>query len=495
MSQLTNYSEWQALATHAQGLKSLHLTDLFAADKGRAQKFWTTFSSVSYDYSRQPLTHETISLLIALARKQQLPEKIKQLFEGGILNVSENKPALHMALRASSDTTLPLPKEALSLVESAKKQMLDVAKKVRNNNWHGASGKPITDIVNIGIGGSDLGPKLTVTALKAFTLNTLKYHFISDGDDLSFSDVAETLNPETTLFIVTSKSFSTPETIKNFKFALDFINHPQALSHQFIAITCNTQKAQQMGFQHILPIWDWVGGRYSMFSAVNLIGLIALGEENFKAYTDGAELVDTHFFNAPLAVNIPVLMALIGIWSINFMGLNTLALLSYNKRLEYLMPYIQQLDMESNGKRTTVVDELTDYHTGPIIWGGLGNRAQHAFYQSICQGTQKIPCDFILIDRSRLNHFAENKIKALSFGNVTSDILNQSLPGNIPLNVIKLANLSPKSLGELIALYEHKVFCQSVIWNINPFDQPGVESTKLMREANTINSEEAVSPT
>ncbi len=492
MSELQSLTEWQALETQAKSIKSLHIRDLIKLEENREQSMWGSCGSVTLDYSKQLLTTKTLQLLLALAEKKQLSQKIHALFCGEAINTTEKRAALHMALRYQPGSTLPYPKSIVDEVDKAREATSTIASLIRCQKWRGASGKLITDIVNIGIGGSDLGPTMTLSALKEFTDKKLGYHFISDGDPLTFDDVIENLNPETTLFIVTSKSFTTKETLFNFQKAKNWVNHKHAIAEQFIAVTSKTDKAHKMGFKHVLPIWDWVGGRYSVFSAVNLISQIALGDTHFEQFKQGAALVDEHFFHSPFNINLPVIMAMLGIWSINFLNKHSLAVLCYSKRLKEFVPYIQQLNMESNANRVNIDNEIVDYATGPIVWGGLGNRAQHAYYQLLCQGTQRVPCDFILLeDNHTFNHFAYNKIEALSHGTLKATSLNDELPGNTPLNTLRLKSLTPQSFGELIALYEHKIFCQSVIWSINPFDQPGVDSTKrLHKQGTTLSSPE-----
>lgn len=488
MSQLTSLEEWSLLEKHCQGLKSLHYRDFVAVDAARSQSMRLDALGISLDYSRQPANQETLTKLIALAHARQLTEKIASLFQGDIVNPSEKRPALHMALRAPLNSSIPFDASITDPIHDTLNTMKAWAHDIEAGHWQGTSGKAITDVVHIGIGGSDLGPKLCIDALRSELTSRLRFHFISDGDPLSFSDVCDEINPETTLFIVVSKSFNTPETLLNAKKAKAlYAEH----GNHFIAVTENIEKANTHGFTHILPLCDFVGGRYSLCSAVNFTSLLALGPEHFDFLLAGSHAMDQHVYHTPIEKNMAALLALIGIWQINFMGRHTHALLCYSKRLQHLVPYIQQLDMESNGKRCNNREEFIDYHTGPVIWGGLGNRAQHAFYQSICQGTQTIPCDFILLnDNPELNGFAYQKIEALSQGTTEVPRPSAELPGNIPVNVLTLEHLDAHTLGALIALYEHKVYCQSVIWNINPFDQPGVESTKQLPEEQYLESTE-----
>jgi len=358
--------------------------------------------------------------------------------------------------------------------------MQRIVEQIRTKQWSGFSGKPLTDIVNIGIGGSDLGPRFCLTALTEHTSPDFNYHFISDADPASFHQVVSKLNPETTLFIVASKSFTTPETLFNARKAMAWIGHQHSDRH-FIAVTANIALANQFGIKHVLPVWSWIGGRYSFCSAINLITAIAIGFEQFNQLLAGSNSMDEHFLTSEFSNNLPVLMALIGIWNNNFLNIHNLLLLTYARQLEQFVPHIQQLDMESNGKSIDNHGKSVNHATGPIIWGGLGNQAQHSYYQLLCQGTHKVTLDFITLNAFKneiINDISEAKMKVLSNG--INDLENPSgfIPGNVPLNHLRLNDASPFTIGALIALYEHKVYAQSVIWNINPFDQPGVESTK-----------------
>ncbi len=457
------------------------------ADK---QQFIASVCNISLNYTNQHITTETLALLFTLAEQCGLRDKINALMTGGIVNPSENKPALHTALRAPNDTAVWVDgQDVMTEIIATRTKMKFIVEQIREKRWLGFSGKPITDIVNIGVGGSDLGPRFCLTALVEFTSPDFNYHFISDADPTSFNQVIAKLKPETTLFIISSKSFTTPETLYNAKKAIAWIDNPQHVEKHFIAVTANPQKANQFGINNVLPIWSWVGGRYSSCSAINLITAIAIGFEQFNRMLAGANSMDTHFLNSEFSCNLPVLLALIGVWNNNFLNIHNLLLLTYARQLELFLPHIQQLDMESNGKSIDNQGKSVNYATGPIIWGGLGNQAQHSYYQLLCQGTHKVTIDFITLDTFKneiINDICGTKMKVLSYGVNHQENPNGFIPGNIPLNHIGIQDASPFTIGALIALYEHKIFTQSVIWDINPFDQPGVESTKrsIMLQSN-----------
>lgn len=439
-------------------------------------------SHLRLDCSHQQMHNETFSSLLSLAEDCKLAEHIAALMEGGWVNTSEERPALHTALRVKDDTTIFVnQKDIMPQVYETRQKIREIAEQVRNGEWLGATGKPIANIVNIGIGGSDLGPRLCISAFSALAATHLGYHFISDADPLAFERVAKHLQPETTLFLISSKSFKTPETLYNTKKALAWLGSLPASTPHCIAITANPTEAKKWGFDTILPIWDWVGGRYSLCSAINLITAIAIGFDGFSELLAGASLMDTHFRKQPFESNLPVILGLMGIWNNNFLHSKTLLLLVYLQQLELFVPYIQQLDMESNGKSLTCSGERVNYATGPIVWGGLGNQAQHSYYQLLCQGTHRVATDFITLKSSEgelIHQLAEAKKKVLSQGIKTAITSPAYIPGNQPINHIELLDCSPFALGQLISLYEHKIYTQSVIWGINAFDQPGVESAK-----------------
>ncbi len=473
---------WKSLEAQAQSLR-LHIPQNFTQQPTYNRQQFNAFScDIHLDYSHQHITHQTLELLLNLADSCQLRDKINALIRGDNLNLSENQPALHTALRDSSGLPILVRQQnVMSNIITTREKMLNIAEQIRTKRWLGFSGKPIMDIVNIGIGGSDLGPRFCLKALADFTTKELNYHFISDADPNSFKKTIEKLNPETTLFIISSKSFTTQETLYNAKKAMDWIGLPARHERHFIAITAEIEKAHQFGISTVLPIWAWIGGRYSFCSSINLIAAIAIGSEHFNQLLAGAHEMDKHFQESDFAKNLPVLLALLGIWNNNFLHIHNLLVLTYTQHLEYFIPYLQQLDMESNGKSIDNQGKTVNYATGPLVWGGLGSQAQHSYYQLLCQGTHKVTADFISLsafDGHMINDLCAAKIKLLTAGVHTTENPNGFIPGNIPLNHISINNYSPFIVGALVALYEHKIFTQSVIWDINPFDQPGVESAK-----------------
>jgi len=441
-------------------------------------------NAISLDFSGQFLTSEIYHDLLSLAQESQLKDKINALFQGEEVNSTEHRPALHPALRA--DEAKPLfvnNRNIMADVHEARVQMQEISTLIREGRWLGYTGKPISDVVNLGIGGSMLGPLFYIKALADYQDTQVKLHFVSEIDPYAFSRVCNKLNPETTLFIVSSKSFTTPETLSNLHKAYEWHGQPSLRAAHFIAVTAHVDEAVKMGFDTVLPIWDWVGGRYSFCSAINLIGCIAVGYQHFNDMLLGARSMDEHFKSQDFAVNLPVMLGLLGILNINFRGINNHLVLTYAEPLEYFVPYLQQLDMESNGKSIDKQGQPVSYDTGPIIWGGPGNQAQHSYYQHLCQGTRKITADLVRIkayDGQGINKMCQGHSHVLNQG--VEDVENpySYIPGGIPLNNLALADCSPYSLGALIALYEHKIFVQGAIWNINSFDQPGVESAKVI---------------
>lgn len=473
MSNPTQLNSWSELQKHALN---------FSKTSGSTHKnYYRDSEHIRIDFSGQQLNDQILNSLLNLAEESQLSASIDALFKGHPVNNTENRPALHTALRAPDRSIIEINQNnIMAEVETARHLMKTISTQIRQGDWLGYSGKPITDVVNIGIGGSMLGPFFCVNALSDYATTPLKFHFVAEIDPSAFSRVSASLNPETTLFVISSKSFTTPETLYNMKKAFAWINQADHMDRHFIAVTAQTQKAQEHGFKHILPIWDWVGGRYSACSSINLITCIAVGFENFSEMLAGAHQMDLHFKNTPLSENLPVLLGLIGIWNINFLKNNNLLVLTYTEKLEYFVPYLQQLDMESNGKSVNKQGQRVNYDTGPIIWGGPGNQAQHSYYQLLCQGTRKIPADLISVrtyDTEAINKMCHDHRRVLTQG-VAEENLYSDIPGEVPVNHISLADSTPKTLGSLIALYEHKVFVQGIIWNINSFDQPGVESSK-----------------
>ncbi|QDP72356.1 glucose-6-phosphate isomerase [Legionella israelensis] len=492
MKHLSELNSWQSLEEKAT---SFYLSALgHRADYNSLQSIMSS-CNITLNYNLQRVTEGILEDLFRLAEESFLHQKIQDLIQGKKINRSENRPALHTALRALKNTVLTIDgKDVIAEVIATREKMRFISEKIRNKEWYGFSGKVIKDIVNIGMGGSDLGPRFCIKALSEFSSADLEYHFISDADPNGFENTIKKLNPESTLFIISSKSFTTQETLYNAKKATAWIGNPKYFDRHFIAVTAKPDKAHQFGIENILPIWEWVGGRYSLCSAINLITAIAIGFEHFNELLAGARSMDEHFCNSEFTYNMPVLLALLGIWNINFLHINNLLILNYAQQLEFLVPYIQQLDMESNGKSINNKGVTINHSTGPIIWGGLGNQAQHSYYQSLCQGTHKVAADFISLksfEGELINDLcrANKLVLAKGIGNPNNP--NGYIPGNIPINHLILDDCTPFTIGALIAAYEHKVFVQSVIWDINPFDQPGVEAAKesfsiLNQETETI---------
>lgn len=482
MEQLTQKNSWKKLEKLA---KNYDFSNVETNNDS------VSAANITLDYGGQQLNSRVMEALFDLANECQLIEKIEDLMSGKPINNTENRPALHTALRAPEHEKIWVNTQNIvpEIVET-RKQMYDISTKIRNKQWTGYSGKPITDIINLGIGGSMLGPFFCIHALSDLVLNELKFHFISDLVPHAFQRITAKLNPETTLFIVSSKSFTTPETLAHYQKALKWFNVQQPLDKHFIAVTANVRRAEEMGFSTILPIWDWIGGRYSFFSAINLISCIAIGFEHFSELLSGAHQMDNHFRTANFANNLPVLLALLGIWNINFLDTNNLLVMTYAQDLQYFVSYLQQLDMESNGKSINRQGRKIDYATGPIIWGGLGNQAQHSYYQLLCQGTHKVAADLINVQAYEddiINKICHAHKEVLTKGGNPNDNPYSDLRGQMPVNLISLADCSPKTLGSLISLYEHKIFVQGMLWNINSFDQPGVESSKqIFRQNNWI---------
>jgi glucose-6-phosphate isomerase len=475
---------WSELEAQAHLLSKTTLKTLYKSAPERDIRFKYSACGITLDFSKQKITNEALQLLIDLANSCQLKDKIHALMSGAKVNTSENRAALHTALRVPEYKPFWLDGRDIMLdVFNAREQMEAMAEKIRSQAWLGYTHQAITDVINIGMGGSDLGIKLCLNALYDDESSALRFHFISDADPDTFKRTVLKLNPATTLFIVSSKSFTTQETLFNMKQAMDWIGSRDAFEQHFIAVTAYPKKAHAFGIQQVLPLWEWVGGRYSVCSAVNLMTMIAIGPDKFKAFLAGAHAMDEHFKNTSFDKNLPVLAALLGIWNTNFNNIHTLLMLVYSSRLEPLVPYIQQLDMESNGKHIDRDNQAVPYATGPIVWGGHGNRAQHSYYQWLCQGTHRVAIDFISLktfDASMLNAFCHAKQRVLTEG-IGVDLegnASKQILGETPLNHFQLEQCSPYILGALISLYEHKIYTQGVIWNINSFDQPGVERAK-----------------
>ena len=486
---LTNKTAWKKIEKYAQSIQPCITPPL--------EKHVVSSENLTLDYGAQRLDNTALSLLFELAKECDLGEKIKALMKGHPVNQSEKRPALHTALRVFSEEPILVNNtNVVQQVLEVRETMRTISNQVREGTWLGFSGKPITDVVNIGIGGSQLGPQFCLDALANRVTNALRFHFISEIDTNAFRKGTRCLNPETTLFIVSSKSFTTQETLYNAKQALAWMGKPHHMDKHFIAVTAYPERAKAFGINQVLPLWDWVGGRYSVCSAINLITCIAIGFDNFSALLEGANGMDEHFSHAEPAQNLPILLALLGIWNNNFLKTQTLLLLTYAQELELFAPYVQQLDMESNGKSLDNEGRAVNYSTGPIVWGGLANQAQHRYYQLLCQGTHRIAADLISVDvfnQDPINQLCAAHKVILSEGLNDEKNPHGYIPGNIPINHIRLADCSPRTIGALITLYEHKVFVQGVIWNINSFDQPGVESSKqMMRKAMAF--ENAITP-
>ncbi|MCC7092163.1 MAG: glucose-6-phosphate isomerase [Nitrosomonas sp.] len=512
MSSLTQSSAWLALQEHQSRMAQQPMRDLFQQDPQRFSEFSLTFNDILMDYAKQRIDRQTVDLLLALAHQQKLGDWIARMFSGDKINATEHRAALHIALRSEGPVLLD-GVDVMPDVKRVLKQMERFAIAVQSGARRGYSNKIFTDVVNIGIGGSDLGPAMVTEALRPYHLNGLKPHFVSNIDGAQMSETLRHLDPATTLFIVASKTFTTQETLTNAHSARRwFLSHggsEKDIAQHFVAVSTNRSAVQKFGIDpdNMFEFWDWVGGRYSLWSAIGLPIALTIGMDNFYSLLHGAHDMDQHFATAPFDQNLPVVLGLIGIWNINFFGATSHAVLPYDQSMQRFPAYLQQLDMESNGKRVTRDGGIVDYATGAVVWGEPGTNGQHAFYQLLHQGTQIIPADFLapcqshhlIGDHHRLllaNFFAQTE--ALMMGKneqeVSSELKSQGLsaaaikqllphkifPGDRPTTSILFKKLDPRTLGALIALYEHKVFVQSVIWNINPFDQWGVELGKQL---------------
>jgi len=514
MPDLTQLSAWKRLQTHYQEIEAIHLRQLFAEDQERFAKFSLTFEEILFDYSKHRITATTLDLLIELARQCGLTEKINAMFAGEEINTTEQRPVLHIALRNRSNRPILVDgADVMPQVNSVLGKMAKFCEQVRDGYWRGATGQPITDIVNIGIGGSDLGPLMVTEALKPYGHERLKVHFVSNVDATHLSETLRDLQPETTLFLIVSKTFTTQETMTNAhsakRWLLNQINIDTAVSQHFVAISTNLELVSQFGINpdNMFEFWDWVGGRYSLWSAVGLAIALYIGMERFLELLTGAHQVDEHFRTAPLEKNIPVIMGLLGVWYNNFFAADTHVILPYDQYLHRFPAYFQQGDMESSGKRVTISGKQVDYSTGPVIWGEPGTNGQHAFYQLLHQGTKLVPSDFLAAIESQnpmgdhqkilLSNFfaqpealmkgktAEEARVELRAEGMAPERLEQLLPhkvfpGNRPSSSFLYQKLTPQTLGALIAFYEHKIFTQGAIWKINSFDQWGVELGKQL---------------
>jgi glucose-6-phosphate isomerase len=515
MSKLIDSAEWKAVKQHHQDIVGKYcMKEAFAKDPLRFQKFSITFGDLLFDFSKNLISDQTLPLLIALANRADLRNKTEAMFSGSIINNTEKRAVLHTALRNRSNKPVYFRgQDVMPEINKVLEKMRDFTEQVRSGEWTGYTGKPITDIVNIGIGGSDMGPKMVDTALAPYGKEGLKAHFVSNVDQTDIVETLKPLNPETTLFLISSKTFTTQETMTNARSARNWFlaaaKDPAYIANHFVAISTNIEEVQKFGIDpdHMFEFWDWVGGRYSLWSVIGMSIALYIGMDNFEELLMGAHLADEHFRHAPFEQNIPVIMGLLGIWYNNFFEAETYAILPYAQSLKYFADYFQQGDMESNGKSATINGHKVDYNTGPIIWGQPGTNGQHAFFQLIHQGTKLIPSDFLAAAKSHydlpdhhdilISNFlaqAEALMRGKTEEEVRQDlshepnlddalIASKIFEGNKPSNSFLFKQLTPRTLGSLIAFYEHKIFVQGVIWNINSFDQMGVELGKVLAKA------------
>jgi glucose-6-phosphate isomerase len=503
---LRDLPAWKALEIHQQKMSGVHLRSLFADDPGRGERFTAEGAGLFLDYSKNRITQETIGLLLQLAEESGLRGRIDAMFRGEKINVTEDRAVLHVALRAPEGQSISVDGEnVVPGVHEVLGRMASFSAKVRDGAWKGHTGRRIKSVVNIGIGGSDLGPVMAYEALKHYSERKIQFRFVSNVDGTDFAEATHDLDPAETLFIISSKTFTTLETMTNAQSArawcLNSLNDQQAVARHFVAVSTNHAEVSKFGIDtaNMFGFWDWVGGRYSMDSAIGLSTMIAIGPDNFRAMLGGFHAMDEHFRRAPFERNLPVLMGLLGLWYTDFLGAETIAVLPYDQYLKRFPAYLQQLTMESNGKTVTLDGRRVSYQTGPVYWGEPGTNGQHSFYQLIHQGTRLIPCDLIGFGCS-LNPLGDHhdvlmsnvfaQAEALAFGKTAEELeaegISQALiphrtfEGNRPTNVILAERLTPALLGSLVALYEHSVFTQGTIWEINSFDQWGVELGKAL---------------
>jgi len=506
---LTQRPAWKALAAHHQKIQKLHLREMFADDPKRGERLTVEAAGLYLDYSKNRITDRTLKLLVQLAKESDLSGRIAAMFSGEKINITENRAVLHVALRAPKGATIVVDgKNVVPEVHAVLDKMADSSDRIRSGKWKGHTGKRIKNVINIGIGGSDLGPVMAYEALKHYSERKLTFRFVSNVDGIDFVEATHDLDPAETLFIISSKTFTTLETMTNAQSARDWLlnglgGDAKAVARHFVAVSTNAEKVSAFGIDtaNMFGFWDWVGGRYSMDSAIGLSTMLAVGTDNFRALLKGFHELDEHFRNAPFEKNLPVLMGLLSVWNNDFFGAQTVAVLPYEQYLKRFPAYLQQLTMESNGKHVTLDGEKVDYQTGQVYWGEPGTNGQHSFYQLIHQGTRLIPCDFIAFghaltplghhhDILLANVFAQ--AEALAFGKTPEEVKAGGSPdalvphrvfeGNRPSNVILADRLTPEVLGKLVALYEHSVFTQGVIWNIDSFDQWGVELGKVLAQ-------------
>ncbi len=504
---LTQRKAWKALAAHYKDLRGVHLRQLFADDPERGRRLCAEGAGVYLDYSKNRVTDETLALLVQLAEESGLSQRIEAMFGGEKINVTEDRAVLHVALRAPEGAVIRVDgQDVVPDVHRVLAQMAAFCGRVLGGEWKGHTGRPIRNVVNIGIGGSDLGPVMAYEALRHYSNRRMRFRFVSNIDGTDLAEATGDLDPAETLFIVSSKTFTTLETMTNAASARDWLlaglgGDKRAVARHFVAVSTNADQVAEFGIDtaNMFGFWDWVGGRYSMDSAIGLSTMLAVGPENFRALLAGFHRMDAHFRTAPFARNLPVLMALLSIWYTDFFGTQTVAVLPYEQYLKRFPAYLQQLTMESNGKRVTLAGQAVTYATSPVYWGEPGTNGQHSFYQLIHQGTRLIPCDFVAFCESLnplgrhhamllANVFAQSE--ALAFGRTADEVAAEGTPdwlvphrvfeGNRPSNTLFLKRLTPEALGALVALYEHVVFTQGCIWDINSFDQWGVELGKVL---------------
>jgi glucose-6-phosphate isomerase len=503
---LTMLPVWKALHIHYSKVRDLHLRKLFADDTKRGERFTAEAVGIYLDYSKNRITEETLTLLLQLAEESSLRSRIDAMFMGETINVTEKRAVLHVALRAPKGQSIVLDGEdVVPSVHAVLDKMAVFSDQVRSGEWKGHTGKPIRNVINIGIGGSDLGPVMAHEALKHFSDPQMNFRFVSNVDATDFVEATSDLDPSETLFVICSKTFTTLETMTNARTArawlLNALGDAKAVAKHFVAVSTNRQEVTSFGIDtpNMFEFWDWVGGRYSMDSAIGLSTMLAIGPELFRQMLAGFHAMDEHFRTAPFERNLPVLLGLLAVWNVNLLGAETIAVLPYEQYLKRFPAYLQQLTMESNGKHVTLGGATVDYQTGPIFWGEPGTNGQHSFYQLIHQGTRIIPCDFIGFARSlnplgnhhdllMANLFAQTE--ALAFGKTAEEGAAEGTPdwlaphrvfeGNRPTTTILAEELTPETLGKLVALYEHSVFTQGAIWEIDSFDQWGVELGKVL---------------
>src|SRR5216110_956153 len=518
---LRNLPAWKALGAHHKAIQNTHLSQLFADDAKRGERFAVEDVGLYLDYSKNRITDETLKLLFQLAKESNLRARIDAMFRGEKINITENRAVLHVALRAPREASIFVDgKNVVPEVHAVLDKMADFSDRVRSGAWKGHTGKRIRNVVNVGIGGSDLGPVMVYEALRAYSERAMTFQFVSNIDGTDFAEAVRDLDPAETLFIVSSKTFTTLETMTNAQTARAWSlkglgGNEESVARHFVAVSTNAKEVSRFGIDtaNMFGFWDWVGGRYSMDSAIGLSTMLAIGPEHFRAMLAGFHAMDEHFRSAPFDRNLPVMLGLLTVWYRDFFGAQTLGVMPYEQYLKRFPAYLQQLTMESNGKHVTLDGAAVDYDTGPIVWGEPGTNGQHSFYQLIHQGTTPVPCDFIAYHRTLnplgrhhdlllANVFAQ--AEALAFGKTAEEVRAEGMPdwlvphrtfeGNRPTSVILADRLTPETLGTLVALYEHSVFTQGVIWHIDSFDQWGVELGKQLAQRIIPELESATEP-